>query len=98
MGDAIFPSDLGYSLETLDVESFKGFYAFPICCPSHTTVEKDGNAYCIVYCSFGFCLQVMISKNMIAQPSKGRCCLSNSVIDLLINGSVITDDTSQVIE
>ena len=42
MGYPIFPSDLEYSLETSDVESFKGLDVFPICCPGHTTVEKDG--------------------------------------------------------
>ena len=61
-GGPIFPSDLEYSLETSDVESFKGLRVFPICCLGLTTVEKDGNTYCMVHCNFGFCLQVMISK------------------------------------
>ena len=38
MGDPIFPTDLGYLLETSDVESFKGFDVFPIFCPGLTTV------------------------------------------------------------
>ena len=98
MGDPIFPSYLEYSLETSDVESFKGIDVFPICCPGLTTVEKDGNIYSMVHCNFGFCLQVTIRKNVIMQPSKGRICLSNLVVDLLINGSVVRDDTAQVTE
>ena len=72
MGDPILPSDLEYSLETSDVESFKGLDVFPICCPGLTTIEKDGNTYHMVNCNFGFYLQVMISKNVIKQPSEGR--------------------------
>ena len=72
MGDPIFPSDLEYSLEALDVESFKGLDVFSICCLGLITVGKDRNTYCMVYCNFGFCLQVTISKNMIMQLSKGR--------------------------
>ena len=62
---SIFPSDPKYSLETLDVESFKGLDVFPIYCPGLTTIEKDENTYCMVHCNFGFCLQVTIRKNVI---------------------------------
>ena len=68
MGDLIFPSDLEHS----NVESFKGLDLFPICCPGPTTIEKDGNTYCMVHCNFGFYLLVTISKDTIMQPSKGR--------------------------
>ena len=74
MGDLIFPSDLEYLLETSDVESFKGLDVFPICCPGLTTIEKDGNTYCRVNCNFDFCLQVMMRKNVIMQPSVGGLC------------------------
>ena len=46
-GDLIFLIDLEYSLETLDVESFKGLDVFPICYQGLTTIEKDGNTYCM---------------------------------------------------
>ena len=49
--DQILPSDLEYSLETSDVESFKGLDVFPIYCPGLTTIEKDGNTYCMVHCN-----------------------------------------------
>ena len=55
MGDLIFPIYLEYLLKISGVESLKDLDVFPICYPGLTTVEKDGNTYCMVLQSDFIC-------------------------------------------